>query len=93
MFQRELPWGWYKSNCVVKCYEYFSSIFTACDCGGFSNECYFDEELYRTTGHGGHCINCADNRGGVNCQECLPNHYVDARTNRCTPCSCDATGK
>ena len=57
-----------------------------------SNECYFDEELYRKTGHGGHCTNCRDNRGGIHCEQCLPNHYIDRRTNRCTACNCDETG-
>ena len=57
-----------------------------------SNECYFDEELYSKTGHGGHCINCRDNRGGIHCEQCLPNHYINKRTNRCTPCECDETG-
>ena len=57
-----------------------------------SNECYFDEELYKKTGHGGHCVNCRDNRGGIHCEQCLPNHYINKRTNRCTACNCDETG-
>ncbi|XP_060569790.1 laminin subunit gamma-1-like, partial [Ruditapes philippinarum] len=63
-----------------------------CDCNGMSEECYFDEDLYRETGHGGHCTNCRDNRGGIHCEECLPNHYIEQRTNRCTACNCDPTG-
>ncbi|CAB1317552.1 unnamed protein product [Coregonus sp. 'balchen'] len=38
-----------------------------CNCNGKSAECYFDPELYRATGHGGHCRNCADNTDGPNC--------------------------
>ena len=58
-----------------------------------SDECYFDEELYRQTGHGGHCTNCMDNRGGIHCEQCLSNHYIDSTTSRCTACYCDETGK
>ena len=67
-------------------------FFAACDCNGMSNECYFDEDLYRKTGHGGHCTNCRDNRGGIHCEQCLPNHYINKNTNRCTACNCDETG-
>ena len=76
---------------IIRNINFFIFI-SACDCNGMSNECYFDEELYRKTGHGGHCINCLDNRGGIHCEQCLPNHYINKRTNRCTPCNCDETG-
>ncbi|KAL4219663.1 Laminin-type epidermal growth factor-like domai [Mactra antiquata] len=83
-FYNDRPWARATEEDAMECLP--------CNCNGMSNECYFDEDLYRETGHGGHCINCQDNRGGINCQECLPNHYVEARTDRCTPCSCDPTG-
>ncbi|TMS01279.1 Laminin subunit gamma-1 [Larimichthys crocea] len=60
-----------------------------CDCNGKSSECYFDKELYRATGHGGHCRNCADNTGGPNCERCLENYYRDQSGSRCLPCSCN----
>ncbi|KAH3798034.1 laminin subunit gamma-1-like [Dreissena polymorpha] len=83
-FYNDRPWARATENDAMECLP--------CDCNGMSNECYFDAELYRNTGHGGHCTNCRDNRGGVNCEQCLPNHYIKADTNRCTACNCDPTG-
>uniref|UniRef100_A0A8B9RND4 Laminin, gamma 1 n=1 Tax=Astyanax mexicanus TaxID=7994 RepID=A0A8B9RND4_ASTMX len=60
-----------------------------CNCNGKSGECYFDSELYRATGHGGHCRNCADNTDGPNCERCLDNYYRDGSGQRCLPCSCN----
>ncbi|XP_030630034.1 laminin subunit gamma-1 [Chanos chanos] len=63
-----------------------------CNCNGKSAECYFDPELYRATGRGGHCRNCADNTDGPNCERCLDNYYREATGNRCLPCSCNPVG-
>nr|XP_043869305.1 laminin subunit gamma-1-like [Solea senegalensis] len=63
-----------------------------CDCNGKSSECYFDAELYRAMGHGGHCRNCADNTDGPNCERCLDNHHRDESGSRCLSCSCNAVG-
>ncbi|XP_059200059.1 laminin subunit gamma-1 isoform X2 [Centropristis striata] len=63
-----------------------------CDCNGKSSECYFDAELYRARGHGGHCRNCADNTDGPNCERCLDNYYRDASGSRCLACSCNTVG-
>ncbi|XP_024124421.1 laminin subunit gamma-1 [Oryzias melastigma] len=63
-----------------------------CNCNGKSSDCYFDPELYRATGHGGHCRNCADNTDGPNCERCLDNYYRDQSGNRCQPCSCSPIG-
>lgn len=63
-----------------------------CDCNGKSAECYFDAELYRATGHGGHCRNCADNTDGPNCERCLDNYYRDPSGSRCLPCGCNSVG-
>uniref|UniRef100_A0A8C2HI91 Laminin, gamma 1 n=1 Tax=Cyprinus carpio TaxID=7962 RepID=A0A8C2HI91_CYPCA len=60
-----------------------------CNCNGKSAECYFDHELYRATGHGGHCRNCADNTDGPNCERCLDNYY---RGSSGQPCSCNPAG-
>ncbi|XP_061549216.1 laminin subunit gamma-1 [Phycodurus eques] len=62
-----------------------------CDCNGKSSECYFDAELYRATGHGGHCENCADNTDGPGCERCVDRHY-GRDDGRCLPCACDAVG-
>uniref|UniRef100_A0A672HPT0 Laminin subunit gamma-1 n=1 Tax=Salarias fasciatus TaxID=181472 RepID=A0A672HPT0_SALFA len=63
-----------------------------CDCNGKSAECYFDAELYRATGHGGHCRNCADNTDGPNCERCLDNYYREQSGGRCLPCGCNSVG-
>uniref|UniRef100_A0A8C9VN56 Laminin, gamma 1 n=1 Tax=Scleropages formosus TaxID=113540 RepID=A0A8C9VN56_SCLFO len=63
-----------------------------CNCNGKSAECYFDPELYRATGHGGHCRNCADNTDGPNCERCLDNYYRDGLSSYCSPCSCNPVG-
>lgn len=67
--------------------------FAACDCNGKADTCYFDEEQYNRTGHGGHCIDCRDNTDGSNCQRCKENHYERSPDRYCTPCQCDPTGK
>ncbi|XP_078121300.1 laminin subunit gamma-1 [Sander vitreus] len=63
-----------------------------CDCNGKSSECFFDAELYRATGHGGHCRNCADNTDGPNCERCLDNYYREGGSSRCLACSCNTVG-
>uniref|UniRef100_A0AAY4ABN0 Laminin subunit gamma 1 n=1 Tax=Denticeps clupeoides TaxID=299321 RepID=A0AAY4ABN0_9TELE len=63
-----------------------------CNCNGKSSECYYDPELYRATGHGGHCRNCADNTDGPNCERCRDNYYRDSAGSRCFACSCNPVG-
>ncbi|XP_026061619.1 laminin subunit gamma-1 [Carassius auratus] len=63
-----------------------------CNCNGKSGECYYDPELYRATGHGGHCRNCADNTDGPNCERCLDNYYRDPSGQRCLSCGCNPVG-
>uniref|UniRef100_A0A8D0DGP9 Laminin, gamma 1 n=1 Tax=Sander lucioperca TaxID=283035 RepID=A0A8D0DGP9_SANLU len=63
-----------------------------CDCNGKSSECFYDAELYRATGHGGHCRNCADNTDGPNCERCLDNYYREGGSSRCLACSCNTVG-
>lgn len=74
------------SECVTLCPS-------ACDCNGKSSECYYDAELYRATGHGGHCRNCADNTDGPNCERCLDNYYREQSGSRCLPCGCNPVGE
>lgn len=64
----------------------------ACNCNGKSQECFYDPELYRATGHGGHCVGCLDNTDGPNCERCRDNYYHPGLENRCLPCNCNVVG-
>ncbi|KFR14673.1 Laminin subunit gamma-1, partial [Opisthocomus hoazin] len=64
----------------------------ACDCNGRSQECYFDPELYRSTGHGGHCTGCSDNTDGAHCERCRDSFYRLGSEEGCLPCSCSPVG-
>ena len=64
----------------------------ACDCGGKSDECYFDEELFERTGHGGHCTNCREDTFGVHCELCRESFYKDSETGHCVYCACHPEG-
>ncbi|XP_031767395.2 laminin subunit gamma-1 [Galleria mellonella] len=82
-FYNDAPWGRASSTNVHEC--------KACNCNGFSDKCYFDKELYEQSGHGGHCIDCAENRDGPNCERCKENFYQGERE-ICLPCNCNPTG-
>ncbi|XP_028035475.1 laminin subunit gamma-1 [Bombyx mandarina] len=82
-FYNDAPWGRASSTNVHEC--------KACNCNGFSNKCYFDKELYERTGHGGHCLECSDNRDGPNCERCRENFYQSPE-DICLPCNCNPTG-
>ncbi|XP_037977855.2 laminin subunit gamma-1 [Plutella xylostella] len=82
-FYNDAPWGRASPTNVHEC--------KACNCNGFSNKCYFDKELYERTGHGGHCIECAENRDGANCERCREN-YFQAAGDVCLPCNCNSVG-
>ncbi|KAJ3635456.1 hypothetical protein MTP99_008363 [Tenebrio molitor] len=62
-----------------------------CNCNGFSNRCFYDEELYRLTGHGGHCLDCTANRDGPNCERCREKYYSHA-DGYCIACECNEIG-
>uniref|UniRef100_A0A668A017 Laminin subunit gamma-1 n=1 Tax=Myripristis murdjan TaxID=586833 RepID=A0A668A017_9TELE len=63
-----------------------------CDCNGKSAECFFDPELYRATGRGGHCRSCSDNTDGPHCERCLDNYYREQSGGRCLACGCNPVG-
>uniref|UniRef100_A0A8C9PXX5 Laminin EGF-like domain-containing protein n=1 Tax=Spermophilus dauricus TaxID=99837 RepID=A0A8C9PXX5_SPEDA len=65
---------------------------TACNCSGRSEECTFDRELFRSTGHGGHCHHCRDHTAGPHCERCAENFYHWDQRKPCQPCDCHPAG-
>ncbi|KAK6480997.1 laminin subunit gamma-3-like [Huso huso] len=63
-----------------------------CNCSGRSEDCHFDAELYRGTGHGGHCVNCRDGTAGPNCERCKENFHRSSPKDACLPCNCSVVG-
>ncbi|XP_052580641.1 laminin subunit gamma-3 isoform X1 [Peromyscus californicus insignis] len=63
-----------------------------CNCSGHSEECTFDRELFRSTGHGGHCRHCRDHTAGPHCEHCERNYYRWAPRTPCQPCDCHPAG-
>ncbi|XP_060107379.1 laminin subunit gamma-3 [Heteronotia binoei] len=63
-----------------------------CNCSGRSEECFYDWELYRRTGHGGHCQNCQDHTDGPHCERCRQNFYRWNTRMACQPCNCNPAG-
>uniref|UniRef100_A0A674JQ18 Laminin subunit gamma-1 n=1 Tax=Terrapene triunguis TaxID=2587831 RepID=A0A674JQ18_9SAUR len=83
-FYNDRPWRRATAESANEC--------LSCNCNGRSQECYFDAELYRSTGHGGHCIGCFDNTDGANCERCRENFYRLGSEEGCLPCNCNAVG-
>ncbi|XP_066585793.1 laminin subunit gamma-1 [Prorops nasuta] len=83
-FYNDAPWGRATTADAHEC--------KPCDCNGFSERCYFDKELYKTTGHGGHCLDCRANRDGANCERCRENFYQRLDDDYCVACNCDEIG-
>ncbi|XP_069465378.1 laminin subunit gamma-3 [Ambystoma mexicanum] len=83
-FYQDRPWARGTSETANEC--------LACDCHGLSEECFFDPELYRSTGHGGHCQNCRAHTAGPHCEHCQENFFRDNSSGTCLPCQCSPAG-
>ena len=64
----------------------------ACNCNELSSRCFFDEDLFRRTGNGGHCMDCRGNTAGVHCERCKDNFFRRTEQDRCETCSCHPEG-
>nr|XP_023421308.1 laminin subunit gamma-3 [Cavia porcellus] len=83
-FFRDRPWARATARTANECLP--------CNCSGRSENCTFDLELFRSTGHGGHCHGCRDHTAGPHCERCEENFYRwDARA-PCQPCDCHPAG-
>ncbi|NXF90538.1 LAMC3 protein, partial [Eubucco bourcierii] len=83
-FHQDRPWARATAQAPHECLP--------CNCSGRSDECFYDRELYRRTGHGGHCLNCRDNTDGPHCERCRQNHYRWEQRAACQPCHCHPEG-
>uniref|UniRef100_A0A7M4FT88 Laminin subunit gamma 3 n=1 Tax=Crocodylus porosus TaxID=8502 RepID=A0A7M4FT88_CROPO len=83
-FYQDRPWARGTAESANECLP--------CNCSGHSDECFYDRELYRSTGHGGHCRHCRDNTDGPRCERCRPNFYRWDGWAACQPCSCNVAG-
>ncbi|KAM6047471.1 laminin subunit gamma-3 isoform 1-T1 [Theristicus caerulescens] len=83
-FYQDRPWARGTAEAANECLP--------CNCSGRSEECFYDRELYRHSGHGGHCRNCRDNTAGPHCERCRQNHYRWEPRAACQPCHCHPAG-
>lgn len=78
---------------VKAAHSYPIPIPTACNCNGHAEACTFDQELFRSTGHGGLCLNCRDHTAGQHCERCQENFYRWNEKAQCKPCDCHSAGE
>ncbi|XP_015264966.1 PREDICTED: laminin subunit gamma-3 [Gekko japonicus] len=83
-FYQDRPWARGTAESANECLP--------CNCSGRSEECFYDWELYRRTGHGGHCQNCQDHTDGSHCERCRQNFYRWDIRMACQPCNCNPAG-
>ncbi|KAM9062126.1 laminin subunit gamma-3 isoform X1 [Sarcophilus harrisii] len=83
-FYQDRPWARGTAEAANECLP--------CNCSGLSEECFYDWELYRSTGRGGHCRNCRDHTAGPHCEYCQENFYRWDQQQPCQPCDCHPAG-
>ncbi|XP_047624670.1 laminin subunit gamma-3 [Phacochoerus africanus] len=83
-FFQDRPWARGTAEAANECLP--------CNCSGHSEECIFDRELFRTSGHGGRCLHCRDHTAGPNCERCQENFYRWNPQMPCQPCDCHPAG-
>ncbi|XP_053412515.1 laminin subunit gamma-3 isoform X2 [Nycticebus coucang] len=83
-FFQDRPWARGTAEAAHECLP--------CNCSGRSEECTFDRELFRSTGHGGRCLHCRDHTAGPHCEHCQENFYHWDLQKPCQPCDCHAAG-
>ncbi|KAM5329584.1 laminin subunit gamma-3 [Glossophaga mutica] len=83
-FFQDRPWARGTAEAANECLP--------CNCSGRSEQCVFDRELFRSTGHGGRCLHCRDHTAGPHCQRCRENFYRWNPSTPCQPCDCHPAG-
>ncbi|XP_006892508.1 PREDICTED: laminin subunit gamma-3 [Elephantulus edwardii] len=83
-FFQDRPWARSTAEAANECLP--------CNCSGRSEECTFDRELFRSTGHGGRCHHCRDHTAGPHCERCQENFHRWDTQMPCQPCDCHLAG-
>ncbi|XP_075415206.1 laminin subunit gamma-3 [Tenrec ecaudatus] len=83
-FFQDRPWARSTASAAQECLP--------CNCSGHSEECSFDPELFRSTGHGGRCHHCRHHTTGPHCERCRENFYRWDPKMPCQPCDCHLSG-
>ncbi|XP_031533075.2 laminin subunit gamma-3 isoform X2 [Vicugna pacos] len=83
-FFQDRPWARGTAEAANECLP--------CNCSGHSEECTFDQELFRSSGHGGRCLHCRDHTAGPHCEHCQENFYRWNPWAPCQPCDCHPAG-
>ncbi|KAL1288484.1 LAMC3 [Ovibos moschatus] len=83
-FFQDRPWARGTAEAANECLP--------CNCSGHSEQCTFDRELFRSSGHGGRCLRCRAHTAGPHCERCQENFYRWNPRTPCQPCDCHPAG-